>query len=459
MSDLISNFVNQANRMTPLTTLGQGISQVGQAVKAKRKQEALEVNYQEALSGYMEDGSQENLVALYESAGPLGKFDQIKTTIADMDSLTQKNQLQQNMEYYSGVISGNTNMTIDKLEADALANENEGDIAEAKQLRHLAQQLRGGKEKEFLSFIGGMSGLLEGGPEVLQNIRDTDANRRAQEEHTTDFVESGVGLEFQDEAHKNRVLVEANKMPDAKLATMFAEMGSIVGAEGDDLDANQLADFTFKLNKEYNSRIENYRTVSDSANNIYEAAKPDSGFSDDAILKLFNKVLDPDSVVRQSELEATLEAQGKLQEFKNILPKFGTGVTLNKETRPKLLEIVKILDEEAKKNIEGIQKEMNPIVDKYIAPNKETREKDRGLIYGPSMTAPLATSEEIPITSVSNVVPQANEGRLSALRAHVERNNPQSSADFANMSEEQLNRYRAAQSFEYAEEETVEVDY
>ncbi len=158
MSDLISQFGRQPQ--TLFTNIGQGLRGLGGQLINREHQKRANEAYTNALSTYMEDNSEENLLGLYEAAAPVGKFDNIKTTVAEMNSMQQKNQLQNNMEKYSLINSGNIDMAIEKYEADAQAYENDGDINEAKQMSNFAQQLREGKTKEVLTHVGAMSGLL-----------------------------------------------------------------------------------------------------------------------------------------------------------------------------------------------------------------------------------------------------------------------------------------------------------
>jgi len=376
MSDMLYNFGQMANKGNPLTNLG---GQFADMVNTKRAAEAARVaneRYQEALTAYNANPRDEEAYSNYmDAADGVGKFDLAKESVKGMDAIYQKNGLTRIMKPYAALYSGNNEAAITQLEEDSLA-----DPSGKKHNDFLIQQIKEGNSDSALQYLGAMASLFEGGKDAMGNIYNMNKDKRDETLAMTDFIERGAGLVYTSPEHENRVLSGANKMKDSILARLFAEMGSVVGGDGSgSLTGESLADYVWKTNKEYTTRIKNYKTVVDSADNIFAAAQPNSGFSDDAILKLFNKVLDPDSVVRQSELEATLAAQGKLEEFKNLIPKWGTGVTLNAVTRPKLLEIVRILKEEAEGNILTVQEDFNPLVDRFIG----ERPEDHALIYGP----------------------------------------------------------------------------
>lgn len=374
--DMLYNFGQTANKGNPLTKIGQQYAGLIQQKNAREAARIAEENYGQARDAYYSNQGDPEVYARYMAAAEAaGKTELAKNTVSGMDEITQKNGLRRALQPYNALYSGNNEIAIDLLEQESLA-----DPSSKKRNDIYIQKIKDGLGSDVMGNLGATAGMYTGGTEALDNIWAMNKDKRDETLAMTDFIESGVGLEFTDDAHKNRVLTVANKMKDPILARMYAEMGSIVGGDGSgSLTGESLADYVWKTNKEYTTRIKNYKTVVDSADNIFAAEEPNSGFSDDAILKLFNKVLDPDSVVRQSELEATLAAQGKLEEFKNLIPKWGTGVTLNAVTRPKLLEIVRILKEEAEGNILTVQEDFNPLVDRFIGTSAE----DHALIYGP----------------------------------------------------------------------------
>lgn len=333
MSDLISNFVNQITSRGIITDMatkaGSLADTITGLVQAKRAGEA----YTSALRNYTEDGSRENLLALYEAAAPVGKFDQIKTTIAEMDSLAQKNQLQRNMEYYYGVLSGNTPTTIGDLEKDALANENDGDIAEAKQLRHLAQQLREGKEKEFLSYIGGMSGLLEGGPEALQNVRDMNADRIAQEKAATEQIMSSAQifktmqeLQVEDPEERARLGEVMEGMP-LSYGKELSKLISIAGTTPDK-SSPEFIKLVNTLRTEYFDDTVGFRANDAVKAKMSASLAQDTAQGDVGAIFLFMKMLDEESVVRESEFR-TASGMGSLVDyFRNLADGWVTGQRL-----------------------------------------------------------------------------------------------------------------------------------
>ena len=420
--NLISDFVDRTNDGM-LTNIGAGVNQVVSSKQAEIAAAKKEAAWQEGLGTFMRDRTYESGMALY-NANP-EKWEEFKAADTAMTEMEQTQRVQKNMEYISLLETdpeGAVNLFKEERDAN-LADGNPENDNEAAALDDLISKIENGQASEVSTLLQLRSiGMGDIGQKALEATYANFTNRRAEENQMIDFIESGVGLTFTSTEHENEVLTGANKMKFPWLARLYAELGSVAGG-ADKLTGTSLADYTFKTNKEYNARIEDYRTASDAAATIYAAAKPNSGFSDDAILKLFNKVLDPDSVVRQSELEATLAAQGKLEEFRNLIPRWGTGVTLNDTTRPKLLEIVRIIDEASQEKVRGIQEEMNPLVDTFIG--KDSRD----LIYGPPEDA---------IENVKKDVEAEEEAKLEATRAKIREMNPNSTGKIEEMSMEEL---------------------
>ena len=90
------------------------------------------------------------------------------------------------------------------------------------------------------------------------------------------------------------------------------------------------------IRKEYNAEVGSYKVVSESADKIKAAAKEGTGFGTSAMVVLFNKVLDPPSVVRESEAARTEKAAGVLSEAANLLNKLRGKGTIGTKAREDL---------------------------------------------------------------------------------------------------------------------------
>lgn len=93
-------------------------------------------------------------------------------------------------------------------------------------------------------------------------------------------------------------------------------------------DLNVLAD-NFRQEKD----VQNYTVVRDNFKRIEDSSKLESGQGDLAVIFSFMRVLDPESVVRETEFKNAAQAVGRLQQMANIPKQWIQGDRLTPEGR------------------------------------------------------------------------------------------------------------------------------
>lgn len=367
MNDLIYQFSQQPQ--TLLTGIGQNIRQIGsQLINQELGRRANEA-YTTALTNFSKDTmNEENRLAFLQAAQGVGKFDDTLKVIENMSALAQKNQLKTLAENYSAVLSGNVQLTIDDLEAQALANENDGDDSnnsEAKKLRFFAQQLKDGKITEFLTHHGGIISLFDGGTEVMQNIRDMQAAQIAEGEFALKVMETG--FEFEGNQEELDAAIEAGESDPEFGATNLAALNYAKALRGGlEYKPKEFNDTLFSLTDKFQKNANRYfdelaanTTLNDAidlATNIASKANADPmalGQADIAAINTFQRQIDP-ATVREGDVHLIQQAESMANRFKLMVAGWTTGAVLSKEQRAAMKELSAKIVEAQKAKVDEV---------------------------------------------------------------------------------------------------------
>jgi len=105
--------------------------------------------------------------------------------------------------------------------------------------------------------------------------------------------------------------------------------------------------------------------MNNAATQINRLAEAGTGFGDQGMIMLFNKVLDPPSVVRESEAKMTADNQGVVAKGRTLLANLKAGERLDGTARQELLDAVNIMTELANDNIESEKSRIMESVEHY----------------------------------------------------------------------------------------------
>lgn len=95
------------------------------------------------------------------------------------------------------------------------------------------------------------------------------------------------------------------------------------------------------LRNEYLKRTDKYREMKRQFDGMRSSAKQASGPGDVALIMGFQKMLDPTSVVRETEFAITEQSAGRMEQLLNTLTKFKTGQRLTPEQRTSFVNLAK----------------------------------------------------------------------------------------------------------------------
>jgi hypothetical protein len=133
-----------------------------------------------------------------------------------------------------------------------------------------------------------------------------------------------------------------------KIKNKYKPAGEPKKDRTDILDFNTLSD-----NFRQDPDVKNYIVVRDNTRRIKGALQQGTGFGDLSAIFAFMRVLDPNSVVRETEFRNAEEASGWLQRVLNLSGKVVSGNRLTPVARQKILAMTNSLSETQKKTYDA----------------------------------------------------------------------------------------------------------
>jgi hypothetical protein len=198
-------------------------------------------------------------------------------------------------------------------------------------------------------------------------------------------------------AQKNKVLVDTSKSSiEVKKAAL--ELEALKASGG--VDPAKNFEQEEKLRKEYSKRTEKFGEVSTILSNLEASAKAQNGPGDIALITGFMKMLDPGSVVRETEFATARDTGGLYQKLLNNSQKLQGGqlFALDSKQRQEYVTLAKQYHDAAQKKAGEDKKALGVVVKNYkLNPDN---------VFGPEPTA---------TPPAGNLTPQ-ERAELEALR-------------------------------------------
>lgn len=170
---------------------------------------------------------------------------------------------------------------------------------------------------------------------------------------------AGLGLT---KAQTNKVLVETGKLGiESKKAALELEALKATGG----VDPEKKFTQEEKIRKEYQARTKVYGELGTTFSNIESSAKVQTGPGDIALITSFMKMLDPGSVVRETEFATARDTAGLYTRLENSLKKAESGQFLQAKQRKEFVDLAKQYLDSAQKKAGDDKKALNVVVKNY----------------------------------------------------------------------------------------------
>jgi hypothetical protein len=484
--NLIYNFSQQPQ--TLLTNIGQGAAQLGGnivgLIQQKRAAEAeaqRQQQYTDLLTQFNETGDI-SLIPQMQQVAP-EKFEEFKQAYDMMDEIGIKATVQNSMETLGFLSFGNTEKASERLAIASRAYRQAGNEEQAELYQDLSNAVLEGRTKDVESYLKLAASASPEGQAAIESFNAINKDVREEGEFALKVMETGAGLEEDqetlnkmDEAARNDPLYGETILSALKYADAL-EGGYELDPQEFHKNITELSERWMKYTSGYQSASGNYDKVNSAIDRaLSEDDVAQKGIADLAGLTAFQRMID-DATVRADDVANIKGANAFVDQLGLLIKKVQGGDMLSDPQRQEMKRLAeeylmaqkRYVDEVAyppleatynrltggrEKDVEG--KLYTEVFGQYNAPDE---------LEGTFWDVSTSKAPEVPNT-VSNAIPSSGTARLDQKRAFVKQNNPQSSANFDAMSEEQLNRYAAGRLFdqdnpviETTEQSVVEVNW
>lgn len=172
-----------------------------------------------------------------------------------------------------------------------------------------------------------------------------------------------LGLDLQlTDAQKNKAIVEGTKI-SAETAKLLLETDALRKTGG--MSISEIFNQEDKIRKEYIQRIASYNTMRTVYGTIETSAKDASGAGDMALVFGFMRMLDPDSVVRESEFANAQDTAGLVGKLKATYNKIVNGQFLTPLQRADMARLAKLYMDAATAHEKRVRDDLSVAVKNY----------------------------------------------------------------------------------------------
>ena len=317
----------------------------------------------------------------------------VRESFSMLDSERQKTALQQSGQIFSAFEAKQPGIAIGLMDQQIAAKENAGDTAGADFLKKWRDVAKETPEATQI-FFGNMLTQIPGGDKVIESAIKLGAERRAaglapsalrqsEIKAQTDMADLRIKLQNEpDNAKKLALETEIKELErqqaevkakyaereaaaelKAKAATLglttaqtnqalattkklgqetakiVLEVAALDASGG--VDPDKKFQQEEKLRKEYQGRTKVYSELGSTYSNIESSAKAKTGPGDIALITGFMKMLDPGSVVRETEFATARDTAGLYTALENALKKAQNGQFLQSDQRKNFVDLAK----------------------------------------------------------------------------------------------------------------------
>lgn len=256
----------------------------------------------------------------------------------------KENKFSQGLQVYSALESGQQDVALSLLEEHRVAYLNSGMEAEAKAQQQAIDQIKANPTMgKFI--IGSALGAVD-----AERFGKIGEELRKREQAPEELTKKRVEI--------RKAEAEIEKLgAESKAALLKLKQGGV--------DTKDVFEFEEKLRKEYTARSARFSEAKAIYANIDASAQAKNGTGDIALITSFMKMLDPGSVVRETEFANAQKTAGLLAKLKNSAKRVKDGQLLSDEERAAFANLSKQYMDAAEKQEGGVRDSLGIVVKNY----------------------------------------------------------------------------------------------
>jgi len=334
----------------------------------------------------------------YENLAMMLPKDQAETLLNIAKNRTEEENradLIDSMSVFNSFNSGLPEMGISLLRKHAEAEKAVGNVEGANTFEEYAKLAESGEEgaKAIENLIGLTIIALPGGKDALDASSKYNEERRKEKEHpilvqqkkveldkaTSEAEKSAIEAKYAEKAkvldlektaadigstkEGTKEIIAKTKKLGAETAKLFMELDALKNTGG--IPPEKKFEQEGKIRGEYQTRVSKYNEMRQTLPTIQISAMDDTGASDVALITAFMKMLDPGSVVRETEFATARDTSGLYGSLTSLLSKANTGQFLNPQQRKDFSRLAEKYMEASQAYEGKVRKDLTNVVESY----------------------------------------------------------------------------------------------
>jgi hypothetical protein len=342
---------------------GRLLAQTGQERIKLQQAEELKKQYQTDLEAAFADGNPRAFARL--TAKYPGQREALKQSFDILSDEQRENEMAVTGQVYSALQSGNTEVALAIMDEQIAAMKNTGkDTSKLQMLRDNMER----DPKNAMGFAGLVLSSVIGPEKFAETYAKLGEETRTQageeikrKKETQELLNKAADLDLT-KAKTTKVLSE-NKKLDAETKKAILELEAFEKTGG--IAPEKVFEQEKKIRDEYVKRTANFTAAQDAFSKIEASAQDKTGAGDIALITSFMKMLDPGSVVRETEFATAQDTGGLFVKLKNALSKAQTGEFLTDIQRKEFSSLSRRYMDAAKNQEKGVRAGLNKVVKNY----------------------------------------------------------------------------------------------
>ncbi|MGB3465686.1 MAG: hypothetical protein WBA74_10460 [Cyclobacteriaceae bacterium] len=275
----------------------------------------------------------------------------------------QRNALKQTGQIFSAFKSGRADVAQNLIKDLKTSYLNSGDEQGAKLMQTWSDIIDTGPEgvKQAENYFGFTMAQIPGGEKVIESAIKMGVEARNSGKYLGELKQQGLDAGLT-KAQTTKAINDGVKV-SAETAKILLETKAMENAGG--LDPETVFNQEEKIRKEYQNRISNYTDAKTTYANIDASSKDNSGAGDVALVTSFMKMLDPGSVVRETEFATASNTAGLIGKLSTTLDKLQKGEFLTDSQRKTFVGLAKKYMDATEVNEKRVRKDLSNVVTNY----------------------------------------------------------------------------------------------
>lgn len=286
--------------------------------------------------------------------------DHFKTSYDVLSSEQQEVSRGEAMSLYAALDAGEPEVAKQKLENRIKAAENSGEIQEVGAMKAMLQLIN--TNPEFAKTSAGLMLANSMGEDEFANVfTKLRTDERKKELQPGAVRQAAADLDLTN-AEISKVMAHTDKL-NAESQKAVMELEALEKSGG--VDPEKKFNQEEKLRKEYTARTKSFSESERNMSNIKSSASDGTGPGDVALITSFMKMLDPGSVVRETEFATARDTAGLFTTLTNTAKKLHGGQLLSPAQRKTFTNLAQKYFNAAKAQETKVRRDLGKVVKNY----------------------------------------------------------------------------------------------